>query len=827
MNDWYMQKLFNDLVLSSISFPSNSNVANLNMFLLPGQGKIIKTRFGYRATHPVIYQLFSNPYESQTPGYLRTLLKFSGTNCDSIIKTSPLFSHGLPVSLDTMDWDYNPVSDYSKPPLDTTLHPCTEDDLPLMTHAPAKFVTRWEMIDSVPKAVLYLVWNGICYCDNAENGILFQSRGIMDSVRQEDSTYKNVVTFLDSNIVLGGYSQNFPTKNPTYIGSTTINASTNRNFIAWSDALQGIGIGWQYPGDSVLNGVTYIPYVRMPNNDVYSTLMYPELNRYSRVDYGEDEAALVFVGKKLATLDDSTNQIFYTRIKVDSLGNIVHFLPQMQCNQSSDQMQYDTTGTLAMVSHTALGSRHKNPQIIRNVSQYQMPNVLDNLTGNLAIKMDRIVWEAENEEGKGIVQYSGFDFQDIQSGLNWEPYCYFTTMPTQISSMEGNVIHPSIAQGIMRDQTVINGLDTVTLKTYYNDSAMVMTFGANDSLIYHIPHNFWTLMYAGNYSLIDIPNINLLTAKGTDPVLPIVQTVKDDSLYQYMKVFYLNDSSYTQQSSQYFYKRQNFSKQYHQFFGIANKDKQTRWFTPIVLTNEQGQIENPKIYTHKQEGNRLVSRDTIVTDWFEVGTIKSIDFIEKGNLIGDYAIKVQRQRDGRILPLQNPNQSDNKFRIKTKMLLNGKNDKYRVMWIKDKENAQYVQQLVIGDISQRAELDGILEERELGKFGDVQAEEFIDLNEETYANKENILGLSVYPNPAKDELYIVCYLPRTLVQDMKSDLILKLFDNLGREVFTKEIKAGQIIRIPTDNLQTGSYVKVFQNNQTLLPAEVKNVIIER
>jgi hypothetical protein len=562
----------------------------------------------------------------------------------------------------------------------------------------------------------------------------------------------------------------------------------------------------------------------MPNNEMYPTLLFPELNRYSRVSYGEDEAALVFVGKKSATLDDSTNQIFYTRIKVDSLGNIVHFLPQIQCSQTSNQMQYDSSGSVAMVSYIGMGKKHKNPQIIRNVAVYQMPNILDNQPGNLAYKMDRIVWESENEINNKIVQYAGFDFQDVQAGLNWLPYCYFTRIPTIISSIDGNVLHPSIAQGIMRDQII--GIDT--LKTYYNDSAMVMAFGANDSLLYQVPHNFWTLLSGGNFNLQDLPNLNLLAAKGTDPVLPTIQSVKDDSLYKYMKVFYLDDSSYTQQSSQYFFKRQNFSKQYHQFFGVTNKSKKVRWFTPLALTDDKGQLQTPKIYTHTQVGNRLVPRDTIITDWFEVSSIKSVDYIEKGNLNEDYSIKIQRERDGKIYSLQNSEQNDNKFRIKTKMLLNGKNERFRIIWVINKENARFAEQIVIGDIAQRAELDGMLEERELSKLSDVQAEEFIDLNEETYSNKENKLGLSVYPNPANDELYVVCYLPRTNINEIKSDLNLKIYDNLGKEVYAKQIKAGQVTRIETNQFLNGNYfVKVYQQDQTTIPAEIRNVIIQK
>jgi len=63
---------------------------------------------------------------------------------------------------------------------------------------------------------------------------------------------------------------------------------------------------------------------------------------------------------------------------------------------------------------------------------------------------------------------------------------------------------------------------------------------------------------------------------------------------------------------------------------------------------------------------------------------------------------------------------------------------------------------------------------------------------------------------------------------LKSELNLKLYDNLGKEVYSKVIKAGQIIRIPTDNFLSGNYfVKVFQQDQTTIPAEVRSVIIQK
>jgi hypothetical protein len=604
--------------------------------------------------------------------------------------------------------------------------------------------------------------------------------------------------------------------------------------LAWSDAELGIGIGWMYPGDSIIRGKKYIPNVNIPNDNNYTTLLYPEFNRYSRVGFGEDEAGLVFVGKLSNAVNDTNTHIFYTRVRVDSTGNIEYFLPQNICYGTSDSLHYDITNKITMVTSGSIGTYHRNPKIIRNIAEYNMPNQIDNKAGNLAYKMDRIVWEANDQEGKSIIQMVGYDFEDAvimdSLGIHYEPYCYTTKIPTIIRALDGNLEHPSITQGTMKWQPYFNGLDTIQINTYYNDSAMVMTFGGFDSLMYQIPQNYWTLTNGGMFDLQTIPNINQLTATGKYPTLPTLATVKDDSLYQYLRIFYQDDSSNGRESTEYFAKSQYFNKGYNLFFGINSSNQKSKLFTPIVTMNEKGTLEYPKMKIYDNVRGQYRLRDTIATEWFEVSGMKSIDYIEKGDLNKDYSMQIQRQRDGKLYPLSLSKESDNKMRIKTKMLLNGKKDKYRLIWIADRSKLKVTEQLVIGKLAEKAMLDGELENRELGKEIAVGTDEILDLNNESYATNDTKMQLLAYPNPVNDELFVIVYLPQTDVMkgEDSGEINVRLYDVQGKEVFTQATNPGQIIRISTKEMANGTYyLRAIPTNNHQLPIELQNIIIQK
>ncbi len=366
---------------------------------------------------PLLLENYS-PCTTENKSYLRTSLKFKGTTCDSLLQTQPLIGE-MPVTLTHSNWDMSETPEHMINPKDTTFRPCTSEDLMLMTTRPAKFVYRRNYVNGVPEETskLYLIWNGLCYCtqDSTEGSVFIN---VVDYSTNNsipcDTNFVNYrqteIKFPDSSLVVGGYStQGFPSRDPSLYG-TSINASKERNYITWTDAQQGIGIAWMYPQDSILRGITYIPYVMMPNIGLYNCLLNPEFNRYSRISLGEDECALVFEGRTSKTLDDSTSQIFYTRVKVDTLGNIVTFLPELVCNQTSSLMTKDASNKICMVTAQSMGRRHQNARIIRNVAHYTMPNVIDNLPNGLSTKMDRIVWESVNPEGRKMIQIVGYDF---------------------------------------------------------------------------------------------------------------------------------------------------------------------------------------------------------------------------------------------------------------------------------------------------------------------------------------------------------------------------------------------------------------------------------
>ncbi len=246
--------------------------------------------------------------------------------------------------------------------------------------------------------------------------------------------------------------------------------------------------------------------------------------------------------------------------------------------------------------------------------------------------------------------------------------------------------------------------------------------------------------------------------------------------------------------------------------------------------NEKGTLEYPKMKIYDNVRGQYRLRDTIATEWFEVSGMKSIDYIEKGDLNKDYSMQIQRQRDGKLYPLSLSKESDNKMRIKTKMLLNGKKDKYRMIWIADRSKLKVTEQLVIGKLAEKAMLDGELENRELGKEIAVGTDEILDLNNESYATNDTKMQLLAYPNPVNDELFVIVYLPQTDVMkgEDSGEINVRLYDVQGKEVFTQATNPGQIIRISTKEMANGTYyLRAIPTNNRQLPIELQNIIIQK
>ena len=601
-------------------------------------------------------------------------------------------------------------------------------------------------------------------------------------------------------------------------GIPTINASYNGNYYSWADSIRGIMAGWKALNDRDV----IIKQTSIIGQSALQKMLNPNLNTYSRMPVEENSCSLVWEGDGL-----DSNNIYYTRVKLDVRGNVTSSIyPERLDTTIAAFNSSERLGNYAVFYN--FNTKYPKFPVVHKPVAYKLRDGYEyddsiHYAGN---GWDKIVFmdDTTDQINKNIY-ITSVDYSDILQGENHLPFTKFT-------SYNGRLIHPFIAQGN------VSGEHGDFHDMVGKDSSLVITFTQKTSTedkVYQYNTDFWSSFLDPNTwdwtprtLTLEQPagvNQNYLHELGcgiyAHPATSPISYSQND--FWLTRTVFESNKTIKGPTAKLMYKGLNYKKVATEFIGFTSQTNDNySSITPILLENGN---YLPINYGKIKENKKLNLYDTLTTDYIKIQDIIKLGFTYYSDTNTSFKMYIQKQSDKSVTEIS-PKYVNKNIKINRITCINGRNDNYRFLFVKRNDDYVINKTVVIGYEDEFLNRINLFEE-ELYKQNAEVNNQIINLNPEIDI-KENKLGMSVYPNPANDELYIVCYLPRTLVQDLKSDLILKLFDNLGREVFTKEIKAGQIIRIPTDNLQTGSYyVKAFQNNQTLLPAEVKNVIIER
>lgn len=239
-------------------------------------------------------------------------------------------------------------------------------------------------------------------------------------------------------------------------------------------------------------------------------------------------------------------------------------------------------------------------------------------------------------------------------------------------------------------------------------------------------------------------------------------------------------------------------------FGYNTVDGKSQWFSPIMFMDEKG-ITTPKIKVFKENNNKKEILDTITTEWFTIGQIKDMHFIEKGNLTTGWKMQLQRKSDKKQWDIATEKLSNKNYNLHKKLFINGKNDEYRIIWYRTNQSVQAAEMLVIGNIPAKMQLN-VDRDEGLGKML-AEAEDLIDLSGESYAGIDSRMKLIAYPNPAREELNVIVYLPKNEImkRSYSSMVKVKLFNLQGEVVYETKTKAGEVINIQTEGLPKGAY----------------------
>ena len=190
-------------------------------------------------------------------------------------------------------------------------------------------------------------------------------------------------------------------------------------------------------------------------------------------------------------------------------------------------------------------------------------------------------------------------------------------------------------------------------------------------------------------------------------------------------------------------------------------------------------------------------------------------------------MKIHQQNTNNFIDLSLPYKTtDSTGIIRNYTLVNGQGFNYRLEFTNRDTNAHYSEKLNLEPLT-ITDTVFLKTTDNGGNIIDLQQQSFID-------NNSNTMKLSIYPNPTDKLIYATAYLPVSAYvnSDTKvcSQLVIKIYSNLGTELYKQEVKAGETLQIPTDKLTNGVYfIRAEQKatmDNTLSPA-IQSFIIQR
>lgn len=612
-------------------------------------------------------------------------------------------------------------------------------------------------------------------------------------------------------------------------GLTTINSSLNGNYIAWNDTLLGIKAGFKRPENS--GYITNLISFKFNDNTNYNAL-FPSLNTFSMIPYGEDNASLVWQETTNEFLPNASSKIYYTMLRTDQDLDIYHYAPPTVCDPNEPYF-WDFTRKISdpnvlCISPNPPLTYYTFPQIYRNVE-----SVMDN--GNiLALAAgDRVYWQGGVTKNVRSSIYA--KMIDIGSYD-----CFNFMYPKKIYSNLTQLSQPNASQGDLN-------LDPAQGPFNWSDSSYVVNFieyASNtnppdyNSNIYQFHHNYWGFFSVpgGDWLPSEEFYQNLIweqspIGQGLYPHLVESSVLRKAGDWKINNHIFESNSQSIKTSYKYFFKGEQESKYSYPMLKFVNVNNQKEESFSFAAISDENDIETKrilKVNAFKKSGISMQALDTVFSSWFKINSIRDLSFFTDGNRLDSVTLKIERKSDNRIFEIPRKRSLTNKMMMNKLHLVNGKNDSYRVIWLRNKDSV-----IMSSDILFSPEIDfnltDTLSSKSLGKTLALE-EQIIDLsNNSSYTSTEEF-ELIAYPNPATDIIYASALLPLEILKENTNiELTYILANSIGTEIERTTASSGAIVNFKTHNLSSGAYfIKVEANTYSLNPlSKSKSIIISR
>ncbi len=577
-------------------------------------------------------------------------------------------------------------------------------------------------------------------------------------------------------------SQEIATADSSHIekyGHPVVNASQHFNIYAYSNYLAGISYGARRPEYNQRHTFAnwsdvscYQP--RGIDTNSIADCRHPSVNSYSNL-FNEDDCALVWQEKNAA---DSTSvwgewHVYYSRLYVDNSGFISHSLPPMKSTKNENNIDM-LDGRKARISVLPLAAQGFHYFKMPSVYRMSFPNPNDTFQHS-----DKIIFQ-----GDSSISCLGFSFP--RTGIfvaNVSSMFGNITDPDSLMSRYGGTIYSCIT-------TLNNPSGTHAMNWYYNsqprpfDSSFVLNFDIPEyGWLAHITQGYFNwgseIQYIENAEHAQLAQQPFITDDYYWTFVRRVQTTPSTAINK--NIF----SSATE-----LLKRSKHTEPSHYLLSGFQYGTSRFALADILSHTKESTIRSSR--QNKQD--RTVLRDSLASDWFSVYQSKLIQFVLADNDYDVVSMNIENKRTGIRVPIDvrslSP-QDGRKIRAGRIALRNGGGDEYRFVIGKTNEQAQYFEDVYIGDIPEL-----------LGK-ATTEDDYTVDVSP-TLQTKESE-NLLVYPNPAVKEVVVrFTGLPEDITTP-DFEYTLECTDALGKVLDKQLIKAKDSVTLQVENFTDGVY----------------------
>lgn len=637
--------------------------------------------------------------------------------------------------------------------------------------SPPGFIDETTRVTSVQKVFIVFSREGsLTAVNNTECSSCKQN-----TICQTILRYRN--NMLDTNTIKKSFVSKFWGNDQFEYGTPVINASKNINIVAWADSLNGITFAEMNPLDVTGAQPTNHAHVYLNNKRLAK---HPAVNAYSTSTndnaYNADNCTLVW---QEDINNNGINQILHARVGRANYGVGEQWIPFNVNNPLSGvtnptNVNYNTTKYIATLSYNNAGN-HTMPVV---VSSKAVPNYNAGVwPQNGFFVKERIAWTNLNNNTNQVntttIRYRDSDYNTH--------LCYFGVAfntVDAVSSVSGTM-KPSLVEGCVGN---------------YTGDSIVMSFHTQtDSIAYLLGANYSSTINNTNPHLIQ--TIKAFNTHLSQHKEEFTNRYWRNQLIAEAPVIYGN---YDNQPNA----RPTITSESKPVCFVGYKDSTGRHSInkPIVNGNPVD-LRLPYGYvTDTILGNYYTrfNSDTLFSDWFEIGSSSEINFNFIGLDTSKINVILQKNVDNYMVNLPvNPSSGNMSGYNEAFTFLNGQFYKYRLAFIRMDSTMQYSEDLFLEEIP--------VENAPLERSANSH---IINLNP---SNSEAVSGvsISVYPNPAEDIIYATAY-----GEFGNSTLTVKVYSQLGFELFSTTATSGQVIPINTSKLAIGSYVIKVEEEST-------------